>query len=334
MSSTSRRSRSVVIALAAAAGVVLSSAAGCNAILANDPGTLVVEDEAGTFPEPDATPGPTPLPQPNPPDDGSSAPFDAGSLVLPDDAGITCGGGQKLCNGVCVAATDPTYGCSAAACTPCAIPHGTPSCVGGACAVATCDQGFADCNANPADGCEVDLSKPTSCGSCTTACPPATPTCAPVGTTFQCGTGCTPAAPTRCGNECVDLLTSTNHCGACGAACAPVMNATVSCVAGACTFTCRPDFRACGGRCTALTDPAACGPACVVCPPVANGRPTCAADACGAVCNAGFADCDANPANGCEAALATDPLHCGACGKACPSGVCKAGACQPSPDGG
>ncbi|MDB4927985.1 MAG: Tryptophan synthase alpha chain, partial [Myxococcaceae bacterium] len=53
----------------------------------------------------------------------------------------------------------------------------------------------------------------------------------------------------------------------------------------------------------------------------------CAAGACGVACGAGFADCDANPANGCEASTQTSALHCGACGAACASGVCGGGRC-------
>lgn len=45
------------------------------------------------------------------------------------------------------------------------------------------------------------------------------------------------------------------------------------------------------------------------------------------VCTAGFADCDGDPSDGCEAVLATDDRHCGACGNDCQNGSCSAGSC-------
>src|SRR3954465_12251425 len=49
-------------------------------------------------------------------------------------------------------------------------------------------------------------------------------------------------------------------------------------------------------------------------------------------CSTGSADCDANPANACEAALANDPKNCGACGVRCAAAngesSCVAGTCR------
>jgi len=39
----------------------------------------------------------------------------------------------------------------------CQLPHATAQCVSGACAVGACDSGFGDCDTNPANGCESDL---------------------------------------------------------------------------------------------------------------------------------------------------------------------------------
>lgn len=53
----------------------------------------------------------------------------------------------------------------------CAVAHGTPSCDGGVCRVARCDDGFADCDGDPANGCEADTqTSATRCGSCDNPC--------------------------------------------------------------------------------------------------------------------------------------------------------------------
>ncbi len=46
------------------------------------------------------------------------------------------------------------------------------------------------------------------------------------------------------------------------------------------------------------------------------------------VCAPGRASCDGSSANGCEVLLASDPKHCGQCGRACRGAVCGGGRCQ------
>ena len=308
--------------------------AGCNTILDNEPGQ----------PEPGA---PTDVTPTLPTDDGGSdlpaipkggeQPGED-AAAPPDDpdagSGPLCAPGQRMCHGFCVGVADPTYGCGGPGCEPCKTSHGSSACQADKCIVQTCDRGYADCNQNPADGCEVDLSKATSCGSCNAVCPAGSPVCAPSGNTFQCTTGCTPDAPLLCGNECVAPQTSVNHCGGCNARCPDVENGEVACQGGACTFTCKPSYHACAGKCAVNTDPLACGAACTVCPVPANAAATCQANTCGFQCNAGFGNCNQDPADGCESDFATDPLNCGGCGKSCNGGTCKAGACTPPPDAG
>ncbi len=66
-------------------------------------------------------------------------------------------------------ATDPNNcgGCKA----KCAVPNASAQCVLGMCQVGTCAPGYMDCNNDPHDGCEVDItSNPNHCGGCNTVC--------------------------------------------------------------------------------------------------------------------------------------------------------------------
>lgn len=53
----------------------------------------------------------------------------------------------------------------------CAAANGTPSCIEGVCGVASCNDGFADCDGVAANGCEVNTRSSTAhCGACDNAC--------------------------------------------------------------------------------------------------------------------------------------------------------------------
>jgi hypothetical protein len=55
----------------------------------------------------------------------------------------------------------------------CSIPNGHATCANGACAIAGCLPGYADCNEIPTDGCEVFTDEdPDHCGACNIACQP------------------------------------------------------------------------------------------------------------------------------------------------------------------
>lgn len=88
------------------------------------------------------------------------------------------------CAGVVCTAADPCHG--AGSCDPqtghcsspvvsdgtaCAVSAGSGSCQAGACTVASCDSGRADCDGAAGNGCEVDLtSDGAHCGACGVAC--------------------------------------------------------------------------------------------------------------------------------------------------------------------
>ena len=154
---------------------------------------------------------------------------------------------------------------------------------------ATCTGSLADCNANPADGCEIDLAKDSkNCGLCGTACAP-NQTCASGACTLvACVAGtddCNKLAADGCE---VDLTSDTKNCGACGRAC----SASNICKSGACVVSCAPDRLDCDGNATNgcetsfLTDIMNCGRCGTTCTP----GNSCVAGVCttpGATCTDG-----------------------------------------------
>ena len=175
-----------------------------------------------------------------------------------------CGFGQGCCAGACVNGnTDVNNcgacgnvcpsgsGCCAGTCTPlstlancgtcgnaCAdVPSGTRACTSGKCGVGGCNTGFADCDKNATNGCEVSINVDVNnCGTCGNACgSPANAT----------GLGCVNG---KCGMTCngsfkdcngtysdgceVDTSKDNKNCGACGNACP----SGITCASGLCGF--------------------------------------------------------------------------------------------------
>ena len=130
-------------------------------------------------------------------------------------------------------------------------PNTTPTCAMGACGY-TCNPGFADCDGNADNGCEVTLGTDrANCGRCGNTC--TTPTnaqsssCASARCEFVCRppfVDCDGDAANGCE---VDPRTSTAHCGGCGMACTARPNATTTCTGGSCGFTCNTGFGDCDG---------------------------------------------------------------------------------------
>jgi hypothetical protein len=183
----------------------------------------------------------------------------------------------------------------------------------------SCDPGFADCDGNPNNGCEADLTAPATCGSCTVACGP-TQMCTPTG----CGTAC-PAPLTYCSGSCVDLTNSLDHCGACGTHCNDPYFGHAVCSAGVCGIVCDPGYSPVAGGTTCwdiANDPRCCGTACSACPMPDGGDAVCNAGGCGMVCEPGMVVC-----SGACVDPQRDVANCGGCGVPC-SGICTGGICD------
>ncbi len=85
--------------------------------------------------------------------------------------GMDCLPDQKLCGGNCVDMDDPAYGCTDDMCDPCNLANATATCSGGACAIAGCTGSYDNCDDNPGNGCEVDLTSDiNNCNGCGNVC--------------------------------------------------------------------------------------------------------------------------------------------------------------------
>ncbi len=255
----------------------------------------------------------------------------------------------------------------------CDVPHGTPACVEGACAIESCDSGagkeWQDCDGSVLNGCERNLaSDKRYCGSCDTDC--TTILDADLQVT---GVGCSEGGcvVTSCDtgwadcdgdfeNGCeTDVTSDTERCGGCadrgGVDCSKeYSHGSGACDDSTCTFeACEDTFADCnknagagrsGDGCeTSITfndeDCGGCGVACET--GVGTRRNTCGGESgttCVPQCAADYGDCDGNPTNGCESSLLTDDQHCGACDNECEDvhGVnsCRYGICAPDCDKG
>jgi alpha-tubulin suppressor-like RCC1 family protein len=234
-------------------------------------------------------------------------------------------------NGCEVDTTSDAAHCGACG-SRCAYAHAAATCAAGRCAMGACDAGWADCDRNATNGCEVDTrASAAHCGACGGACP--------AGGACSAGVCACPAGWTVCSAACRNTAVDASHCGTCGRTCA-LANATAACAGGGCVIaSCSPGYADCDGtpsngcEVDLRTDASNCG-ACARRCAAANAMSTCVAGACDTRCNPGWADCDRASANGCEVDTRTDPGHCGACGAACAGGInggpavaCAAGAC-------
>lgn len=148
----------------------------------------------------------------------------AAMLDAAQDAG--CPPGTKVCASACVPVDSPATGCAAATCDPCGFDHASALCVGGACALGTCENLWGNCDMDPATGCETDLTTSVDhCGACGDPCslPNATMTCQGAACQFvSCDNDWRDCDGNLQGNGCeINIGWDDQNCGSCGNVCYP-----------------------------------------------------------------------------------------------------------------
>lgn len=86
--------------------------------------------------------------------DGGAAAGGEEALGGSGSAECGCSRSETCCDGVCVDLASDVENCGECG-NSCAPKNGTVTCSVGQCAVEACDEGFVDCNGEPADGCEA-----------------------------------------------------------------------------------------------------------------------------------------------------------------------------------
>jgi hypothetical protein len=242
----------------------------------------------------------------------------------------TCNLGFQNCSGVysdgCnINTTNNVNNCGACN-KACNLANATPVCSGSACAISSCNSGFADCNSVASDGCEVNTTNSVNnCGACMKACslPNATPECLNSSCAIMgCNAGfadCDTIASDGCE---INTTSNASNCGACGKVC-NLANASSDCASSLCAITaCNAGFADCdhaaddGCEINTTNNVSNCGACGKVCS-LPNATPACSGSACViSSCNTGYADCNMMASDGCEVNITTTS-NCGSCGKVC-----------------
>lgn len=241
---------------------------------------------------------------------------------------IACDDGFENCDGEiangCETDTTKNVDHCGACNAKCPSAGGTPKCVAGECEIAACEDGFADCDDEPANGCETKIiDNKEACGGCGKKCfvPNGEGTCK--------GTTCAIASCEQPYDDCDDLyengcetsLKTKDDCGACGEVCAP-SNGEGTCSTGVCKAVCSAPFDDCDGNpnngceTDASTSIKHCGGCNNACPSI-NGTGACVDGSCTITCAPEYGNCDLNIANGCETKVSSNLNHCGKCGNPC-----------------
>jgi hypothetical protein len=192
----------------------------------------------------------------------------------------TCDMGTTRCGASCVDTMTNGMHCGMCDNACPSRPNATSVCTGGTCGI-RCGAGFADCDMNPANGCEVDTSASTMhCGRCGNVCSSnnGTPSCSAGMCSFTCNAGFGDC-DTNPANGCeVNTNTAQPHCGRCGNACGAPMGGSATCSGGMCGAMCPAGQTLCGSSCVnTQTDNMNCG----ACGTACTGGMVCSAGRCG-----------------------------------------------------
>ena len=254
-------------------------------------------------------------------------------------------------NNGCETNTDTTIAHCGSCDNLCTNPGGSVNCVGGMCQPG-CDQNSGDCDGDPGNGCETDITTTSNCGACGNMCTNlhGTTQCSFISGSWQCDPTCVGPWGDCDGdpdNGCETSLNSTSNCGACGRGCNSTNVNTLSCNNGLCDSTCVSGFDNCGQPAAPLADDGCetnsdidinnCGGCGTVCQQQ-HATQQCLSGTCNPTCIGLWGNCDGDPNNGCETDLQTTS-NCGTCGNTCtnPHGTTSCdgtGNCSPvcSPD--
>ena len=227
--------------------------------------------------------------------------------------------------------------------TPCSIidsPFSTSGfvCSNGGCDFINCNDGYADCDEIPGDGCEIDITNsPLNCGSCYNDCSEYILNADPICSGGICGYANCNLGFSDCDNDrsngCeTNIYSNIANCGVCGATCF-VANGSPECYQGGCQiYTCPDPYADCDGdynsgcEVNLEIDPHNCGTCAIICGPNAS----CNSNSC--KCDPNFLNCNNDFSDGCEVNSMVDANNCGVCGSTCiSSGIgvpyCSGGIC-------
>lgn len=165
----------------------------------------------------------------------------------------SCNTGYADCDGNAANGCETNTGTSVNNCGSCGfvcnLSNATAACTGGQCAVAACNAGYANCDNNAADGCEVNIgTDPTNCGGCGKVC--SIPNGVPLCSAGACAIAACNPGYANCDNNVANgcetnTNTSLTNCGSCGLVCT-VANGVPLCSAGACAVaSCNAGYANC-----------------------------------------------------------------------------------------